>query len=54
MMALQKVRPTVLPSFFKTSTYFMYAFILEKKSPPCRTKFLLSHSISFLRSLDDE
>jgi len=30
MMALQNVRPTVLPPFFKTSTYFMYAFVLEK------------------------
>jgi demethoxyubiquinone hydroxylase (CLK1/Coq7/Cat5 family) len=31
-MASQKVRPTALRRFFKTSTYLMYAFALEK--PP--------------------
>ena len=30
MMALQKVRPMALPPLFKTLTYFMYAFVLEK------------------------
>jgi len=30
LMASQKVRSTVLQQFFETSTYNMYAFILEK------------------------
>jgi len=30
MMASKKVRPTVLQRFFKTLTYPMYAFVLEK------------------------
>jgi hypothetical protein len=32
-MASQKVRPTALRRFFRTSTYLMYAFAPEK--PPC-------------------
>jgi len=30
MMALQKVRPTALQHFFKTSTYNTHVFVLEK------------------------
>jgi hypothetical protein len=32
LMASQKVRPTALRRFFRTSTYYMYAFAPEK--PP--------------------
>jgi len=42
MMALQKVRSTVLLPFFKTSTYFMYAFVLEKPRRLVVRKFCLA------------
>ena len=34
-MASQKVRHTALQRFFKTLTYNMYAFTLEKATTPC-------------------
>jgi len=38
-MASQKVRPTLLVRFFRTSTYSMYAFVPEKplRLAVCRT-----------------
>ena len=47
MMASQKVHPTALPPFFKTSTYPMYAFALEKTRRLVGQNFLLSQPISF-------
>ena len=52
-MASQKVHPPALQRFFKTSTYNMYAFTLEKNTTPCGTKFLLSHLIRFCEILKE-
>ena len=48
-MASQKVRPTALQRFFKTSTYNMYAFVLEKSLRLVGQFFLLSHLIHFCK-----
>ena len=54
MMALPNVRFTVLPPFFKTSTYFMYAFVLEKTRRLVGQKFCLAIPLVFMRSSNDE
>ncbi len=46
-MASQKVRPTALRCFFKTSTYHMYAFALEKTPSLVVRNFCLAISYIF-------
>jgi hypothetical protein len=41
-MALQKVRPTALRRFFRTSTYLMYAFAPEKPPSLVKRNFCLA------------
>jgi len=41
-MASQKVRPTVLRRFFRTSTYYMYAFAPEKTPGLVERNFCLA------------
>jgi|LGVF01.2.fsa_nt_gb demethoxyubiquinone hydroxylase (CLK1/Coq7/Cat5 family) len=43
-MASQKVRPTVLQRFFRTSTYDMYAFAPEKSLRLVARNFCLAIS----------
>jgi len=48
LMASQKVRPTVLQRFFKTLTYSMYAFVLEKPLRLVERNFCLAIGFIFV------
>jgi hypothetical protein len=47
MMASQKVRPTALRRFFRTSAYLMYAFAPEKPPSLVGRNFYLAILLSF-------